>query len=238
MQHAKRKRATCGGALGSRRDRQGPPAPLPRHAPPLTQPVRPRYLFPVGAYTAAQTRVILISNFWIAAILPKGGSNFFYDFPGDGLTNSLTSCRAGIYLLEIARAIVAACLSRSHSRTPRAMHLAKRSALEHVGGLCIAAVHHLIKRAGACTHKISDSDLSNVRFSNRPSGSSTSGYPPRQCRCRSRARDSLRTRHQGPSSWVISGKAHSEQMLSALLPEADIDRRGGHVRLVPGGDMR
>src|SRR5262249_31514289 len=53
-----------------------------------------------------------------------------------------------------------------------------------------------------------------VRFSNRPSGSSAfrlstasligrlgqalSGYPPLQCRCRSRARASLRTRHQGP----------------------------------------
>jgi len=38
-----------------------------------------------------------------------------------------------------------------------------------------------------------------VRFSNRPAGSSASGYPPLECRCRSRARASLRTRHQGPS---------------------------------------
>src|SRR5437870_10845010 len=30
-------------------------------------------------------------------------------------------------------------------------------------------------------------------------GQALSGYPPLQCRCRSRARASLRTRHQGPS---------------------------------------
>jgi len=30
-------------------------------------------------------------------------------------------------------------------------------------------------------------------------GQALSGYPPVQCRCRSRARASLRTRHQGPS---------------------------------------
>ena len=30
-------------------------------------------------------------------------------------------------------------------------------------------------------------------------GQALSGYPPAQCRCRSRARASLRTRHQGPS---------------------------------------
>jgi len=30
-------------------------------------------------------------------------------------------------------------------------------------------------------------------------GQALSGYPPSQCRCRSRARASLRTRHQGPS---------------------------------------
>src|SRR5262249_6915947 len=30
-------------------------------------------------------------------------------------------------------------------------------------------------------------------------GQALSGYPPPQCRCRSRARASLRTRHQGPS---------------------------------------
>src|SRR5215467_2520985 len=29
-------------------------------------------------------------------------------------------------------------------------------------------------------------------------GQALSGYPPLQCRCRSRARASLRTRHQGP----------------------------------------
>ena len=38
-------------------------------------------------------------------------------------------------------------------------------------------------------------------FSNRPVwGQAFSGYPPLQCRCRSRARASLRNRHQGPSS--------------------------------------
>src|ERR1700689_2775359 len=31
-------------------------------------------------------------------------------------------------------------------------------------------------------------------------GSSTSDYPPLQCRCHSRARASLRNRHQGPST--------------------------------------
>src|SRR5262252_10652284 len=30
-------------------------------------------------------------------------------------------------------------------------------------------------------------------------GQALSGYPPSQCRCRSRARASLRNRHQGPS---------------------------------------
>src|SRR5215471_7482985 len=30
-------------------------------------------------------------------------------------------------------------------------------------------------------------------------GQALSGYPPVQCRCRSRARASLRSRHQGPS---------------------------------------
>ena len=41
----------------------------------------------------------------------------------------------------------------------------------------------------------------DVRFSNRPFGVKRfSDYPPVQCRCRSRARASLRNRHQGPST--------------------------------------
>ena len=41
----------------------------------------------------------------------------------------------------------------------------------------------------------------NVRFSNRPFGVKRfSDYPPPRYRCRSRARASLRNRHQGPSS--------------------------------------
>jgi len=40
----------------------------------------------------------------------------------------------------------------------------------------------------------------NVRFSNRPAGVKRfQAFPLLQCRCRSRARASLRTRHQGPS---------------------------------------
>src|SRR4051812_1060557 len=40
----------------------------------------------------------------------------------------------------------------------------------------------------------------DVRFSNRPFRVKRfSDYPPPQCRCRSRARASLRNRHQGPS---------------------------------------
>src|SRR6516165_3957983 len=42
--------------------------------------------------------------------------------------------------------------------------------------------------------------LAHVRFSNRPSRvKHFQAIPPLQCRCRSRARASLRTRHQGPS---------------------------------------
>src|SRR3974390_796158 len=40
----------------------------------------------------------------------------------------------------------------------------------------------------------------NVRFSNRPAGVKRfQAFPLLKCRCRSRARASLRTRHQGPS---------------------------------------
>ena len=40
------------------------------------------------------------------------------------------------------------------------------------------------------------------------SGSTLSGYPPLQCRCRSRARASLRTRHQGPLIVVRGALPH------------------------------
>ena len=67
----------------------------------------------------------------------------------------------------------------------------------------------------ACTHQsrllssllvksrqtIASKDSTNVRISNRPvRGQALSDYPPLQCRCHSRARASLRNRHQGPSS--------------------------------------
>ena len=42
--------------------------------------------------------------------------------------------------------------------------------------------------------------INDVRFSNRPFRVKRfQAYPPLQCRCRSRARASLRNRHQGPS---------------------------------------
>jgi hypothetical protein len=40
-------------------------------------------------------------------------------------------------------------------------------------------------------------------------------------------------RYQARSQRVKSGKAHSEQMLSACPPQADIDQRDEHVRLLP-----
>src|SRR6516164_474573 len=43
-------------------------------------------------------------------------------------------------------------------------------------------------------------------------GQALSGYPPRQCRCRSRARASLRTRHQGPS--IMGFEDEVEQSLA------------------------
>ena len=54
-----------------------------------------------------------------------------------------------------------------------------------------------------------------VRFSNRPFGVKhfqaiylyLSDYPPLQCRCRSRARASLRNRHQGPSIMGLENEA-------------------------------
>jgi hypothetical protein len=43
-------------------------------------------------------------------------------------------------------------------------------------------------------------------------GQALSGYPPRQCRCRSRARTSLRTRHQSPS--IMGFEDEVEQSLA------------------------
>ena len=43
----------------------------------------------------------------------------------------------------------------------------------------------------------------------------------------------LLQRTAGPYIWVISGKVQTEQMLSALYPKADIERRNGDVRFVP-----
>src|SRR5664279_1692912 len=58
-----------------------------------------------------------------------------------------------------------------------------------------------------------------VRFSNRPFGVKhfqaiyryLSDYPPLQCRCRSRARASLRNRHQGPS--IMGFEDEAEQSI-------------------------
>jgi hypothetical protein len=50
-------------------------------------------------------------------------------------------------------------------------------------------------------------------------------------------RRNLLHRTAGPYSWVKSGKAQLEHMLSALTRKADIDRRLGNVRLVPIGDI-
>ena len=52
----------------------------------------------------------------------------------------------------------------------------------------------------------------HVRFSNRPVwGQALSGYPPLQCRCHSRARASLRNRHQGPS--IMGSEDEAEQSI-------------------------
>src|ERR1035441_7972018 len=58
-----------------------------------------------------------------------------------------------------------------------------------------------------------------VRFSNRPFGVKRfqainhylSDYPPLQCRCRSRARASLRNRHQGPSIMGFEDEAEQSK---------------------------
>src|SRR5665213_3835291 len=61
--------------------------------------------------------------------------------------------------------------------------------------------------------------MTHVRFSNRPVGVKhfqainhyLSGYPPLQCRCRSRARASLRNRHQGRS--IMGFEDEAEQSI-------------------------
>src|SRR5262249_43836808 len=47
-------------------------------------------------------------------------------------------------------------------------------------------------------------------------GQALSGYPPLQCRCRSRARASLRTRHQGPS--IMGIRRRGGTIFWAALP--------------------
>ena len=60
----------------------------------------------------------------------------------------------------------------------------------------------------------------HVRFSNRPAGGQAlSDYPPVQCRCRSRARASLRTRHWGPS--IMGFEDEAEQSLGRPCRQTD-----------------
>ena len=66
-----------------------------------------------------------------------------------------------------------------------------------------------------------------VRFSNRPFGVKRfqsinhylSDYPPLQCRCRSRARASLRNRHQGPS--IMGFEDEAEQSVGRPYRQSD-----------------
>jgi hypothetical protein len=50
-------------------------------------------------------------------------------------------------------------------------------------------------------------------------GQALSGYPPLQCRCRSRARASLRTRHQGPS--IMGFEDEVEQSIGRPCRQCD-----------------
>ena len=63
-------------------------------------------------------------------------------------------------------------------------------------------------------------------------GQALSGYPPRQCRCRSRARASLRTRHQGPS--IMGFEDEVEQSLGR--PCRQCDSRFKHPTVFSIGD--
>ena len=57
--------------------------------------------------------------------------------------------------------------------------------------------YHTVRRKRALHYGISAPSMSASLIGRL--GQALSGYPPVQCRCRSRARASLRTRHQGPS---------------------------------------
>src|SRR5215831_6260014 len=63
-------------------------------------------------------------------------------------------------------------------------------------------------------------------------GQALSGYPPLQCRCRSRARASLRTRHQGPS--IMGFEDEVEQSLGR--PCRQCDSRFKHPTVFSIGD--
>src|ERR1700730_450531 len=68
-------------------------------------------------------------------------------------------------------------------------------------------------------------------------GQALSGYPPRQCRCRSRARASLRTRHQGPPAHIIvadNGQQAAMQDAELLANDSSGNEQRVHPRAGPG----
>jgi hypothetical protein len=65
-----------------------------------------------------------------------------------------------------------------------------------------------------------DQDRLDVRFSNRRFGVKRFHYPPLQCRCRSRARASLRNRHQGPSSMGFEDQAEQSKWRPCRLTDS------------------
>src|SRR5215467_9695951 len=69
-------------------------------------------------------------------------------------------------------------------------------------------------------------------------GQALSGYPPLQCRCRSRARASLRTRHQGPS--IMGIRRRGGTIFWAALPsvrrQVQADKRS-HLIHRPARDI-
>ena len=71
-----------------------------------------------------------------------------------------------------------------------------------VGMEACAGAHHWARVIGGLGHQVRVMPPSYVKpFSNRPVGVKRfQNYPPMQCRCRSRARASLRNRHRGPST--------------------------------------
>ena len=70
-----------------------------------------------------------------------------------------------------------------------------------VGMEACATAHYWARELGALGHEVRLMPAQYVKaFSNRPiKVKRIQTYPPMQCRCRSRARASLRNRHQGPS---------------------------------------